>query len=210
MAKFTNDRRAQQDAREAVDALRALGVETSISQVLKEETAVSAWRGGHTATLVLARKMGWDASGVRPEYRDHPDHGLMVLMTRDAFETASTAASERTRANEPILLAYLVNKKSGGTKLRHLPVVDVRLRSGQMRPQVLTDTAWPLTVAPDVVWAEIPANRPHHPQRGIPCVLCDVYGATRLRRDKFDRPALICDDCVQKTDTNARAWPSTT
>ncbi|GLF98276.1 hypothetical protein [Streptomyces yaizuensis] len=57
-----------------------------------------------------------------------------------------------------------------------------------------------------VSWAEIPANRPHHRERGIPCARCDVYGATRLRMDMHQRPALVCDGCAQ-TDTSSIAWP---
>ncbi|CDR18145.1 hypothetical protein [Streptomyces iranensis] len=55
--------------------------------------------------------------------------------------------------------------------------------------------------------AEVPLNQPHHPDRGIPCALCDVYGAQRLRRDQRDRPALVCDDCAADTDTSALMWP---
>ncbi|WP_228994386.1 hypothetical protein [Streptomyces sp. DH8] len=198
---------ADQAAREDLEALRAAGVHTSISQVVKEQPAVHRWASGRTPTLLLAHKLGWEASDVLPEYRTHPDHGLMVVMKTAAVRTAAKEAAQRTQAGEPTLLGYLVNLKDGGTRIRHLPVVTVRLRNGHLRPQLLTGTAYQAVDAPDVAWAQIPANRPHHPERGVPCALCDVYGATRLRKDQDERPALICDDCAAEVDTTSRSWP---
>ncbi|MFJ9574566.1 hypothetical protein [Streptomyces bacillaris] len=199
---------AEREDREDLEALRSLGVQTTISQVVKERASVARWRAGRTPTLLLAHQLGWEAPAVQPEYRTHPDRGLMVVMTTIAARNAIEAAVQRTRAGEPTLLGYLVNLKSGGTRIRHLPVVDVRLRSGHVRPQVLTGTAHQAAAAPDAAWAEIPVNRPHDPDRGIPCALCDVYGATRLRTDQDARPALVCDDCASRVDTTARSWPN--
>ncbi|MFE4915841.1 hypothetical protein ACFRCX_30520 [Streptomyces sp. NPDC056652] len=203
MTKFTEDKYARED----LEALRAAGVRTSLSQVVKEQSAVARWKAGRTPTLLLAHRLGWDTNSVRPEYRTHSDRGLMVVTTARTARTAVEAAAERTRASEPTLLGYLVNMKSGGTKIRHLPVVDVRLRNGQSRPQVLTGTVWQSAEAADVVWAEIPANQPHHPQKGIPCALCDVYGATRLRKDQDKIAALVCDDCANRVDITSISWP---
>ncbi|MER5974195.1 hypothetical protein ABT112_31570, partial [Streptomyces sp. NPDC002055] len=60
---------------------------------------------------------------------------------------------------------------------------------------------------PNLVAAEKPVNRPHRTDRGIPCALCDVYDAHHMRRDKRGWPAVICDDCAERTDTSTLMWP---
>lgn len=195
----------QHEARELRTKLATAGIHTTVSQIAAAWTDVQSWTRGRLHGLDLCHRHGWSEASVLPEYFDHPDKGLTVYTTRDAYTAARDAARDRDHAGEPPTLGLQVNTQAGGTEVQHLPVLTARLRNGDTREQVLTRRTWSTPKAPGVLLAEIPINRAHHPQRGVPCALCDAYGAPRLRRDRHDRPGLLCHQCVQ--DMSHTTWP---
>ncbi|MBL1120735.1 hypothetical protein JK364_52030 [Streptomyces sp. 110] len=195
-------RQEQREAQETRGRLASFGVFVSVFQVAKAEEDVSAWHAGRLSSALLCAKNGWELGGLRPEFGENKQLGRVVYLSQTTFTEVVGAARQRTEAGQPTLLGYKV-----ADGVRHMPVITVLRRSRTSVEQLLTGRAGEYEDFPGLRVAELPVNRPHDREHGVPCALCDVYGAQRLRRDQRRRPGLVCDDCADTLDMTIRMWP---